>query len=37
LYPETYIISADGKVLQKFAEGVDFSDPKVVQYIASLL
>jgi thiol-disulfide isomerase/thioredoxin len=37
MYPETYVISPDGKVLQKFAEGVDWSDPKVTQYIASLL
>jgi thiol-disulfide isomerase/thioredoxin len=37
MYPETYIISPDGKVLQKFAEGVDFSDPKITQLIASLL
>jgi cytochrome c biogenesis protein CcmG, thiol:disulfide interchange protein DsbE len=37
MYPETYIIGAGGKVLQKFAEGEDFSDPKMTQYIASLL
>jgi cytochrome c biogenesis protein CcmG/thiol:disulfide interchange protein DsbE len=37
MYPETYIIGPDGKVLQKFAEGVDFSDPKITQLIASLL
>jgi thiol-disulfide isomerase/thioredoxin len=37
MYPETYIISPDGKVLQKFAEGVDWNDPKITQYIASLL
>ena len=37
MYPETYIIGPDGKVLQKFAEGVDFSDPKMTQLIASLL
>lgn len=37
MYPETYIIGRDGKVLQKFAEAVDWSDPKITQYIASLL
>jgi cytochrome c biogenesis protein CcmG, thiol:disulfide interchange protein DsbE len=37
MYPETYIISPDGKVLQKFAEEVDWNDPKITQYIASLL
>lgn len=37
MYPETYIIGPDGKVLQKFAEAVDWSDPKITQYIASLL
>src|SRR5580658_2783627 len=37
MYPETYIIGPDGKVLQKFAEGEDFSDPKMTQLIASLL
>jgi cytochrome c biogenesis protein CcmG, thiol:disulfide interchange protein DsbE len=37
MYPETYIISPDGKVLQKFAEGVDWNNPKIQQYIASLL
>lgn len=37
MYPETYIIAPDGKVLQKIAEGADWSDPKVTQYINSLL
>jgi cytochrome c biogenesis protein CcmG/thiol:disulfide interchange protein DsbE len=37
MYPETYIIAPDGKVLQKFAEGADWTDPKMTQYIASLL
>ena len=37
MYPETYIIGPDGKVLQKFAEGVDFTDPKITQLITSLL
>ena len=37
MYPETYIIDANGKVLKKIAEGVDWSDPGMTQYISSLL
>jgi cytochrome c biogenesis protein CcmG, thiol:disulfide interchange protein DsbE len=37
MYPETYIIDAKGKVLQKLAEPADWMDPKMTQYIASLL
>jgi cytochrome c biogenesis protein CcmG, thiol:disulfide interchange protein DsbE len=37
MYPETYIIDAHGKVVQKYAEAVDFSSPQVMQYINSLL
>lgn len=37
MYPETYIIGADGKVLKKIAEAADWSDPQVVSYINSLL
>jgi cytochrome c biogenesis protein CcmG, thiol:disulfide interchange protein DsbE len=37
MYPETYIIDANGKVLKKIAEGVDWSDPGITQYINSLL
>jgi cytochrome c biogenesis protein CcmG, thiol:disulfide interchange protein DsbE len=37
MYPETYIIDANGKVLKKIAEGVDWNDPGIVQYINSLL
>ena len=37
MYPETYIIDAQGKVLKKIAEAVDWSDPRVTQYIDSLL
>src|SRR6185437_12695317 len=37
LYPETYIIGRDGKVLQKIAEAADWSDPRLMQYIGSLL
>src|SRR5215469_7306570 len=37
MYPETYIIGRDGKVLQKYAEAADWSDPRIVQYINSLL
>ena len=37
MYPETYIIDGQGKVLKKFAEAVDWLDPGVTQYIDSLL
>jgi thiol-disulfide isomerase/thioredoxin len=37
MYPETYIIDAKGRVLLKIAEPADWSDPKVTQYIDSLL
>ncbi|HWC95248.1 MAG TPA: TlpA disulfide reductase family protein [Candidatus Sulfopaludibacter sp.] len=37
MYPETYIIDANGKVLKKIAEGVDWNDPGITQYINSLL
>jgi thiol-disulfide isomerase/thioredoxin len=37
MYPETYIIDAQGKVLLKIAEPADWSDPKVTHYIDSLL
>src|SRR6185312_3617310 len=37
MYPETYIIGQDGKVLQKIAEGADWNDLKLTQLIASLL
>jgi peroxiredoxin len=37
MYPETYIIAPDGKVVQKIAQGADWSDPKLAQYINSLL
>lgn len=37
MYPETYIIDANGKVLRKIAEGVDWNDPGMIQYINSLL
>lgn len=37
MYPETYIIDAKGHVIQKIAEAVDWSNPQVAQYIASLL
>ena len=37
MYPETYIISPEGKVLKKIAEAADWSDPQVVSYINSLL
>jgi len=37
MYPETYIIDAKGKVLKKLAEPEDWMDPRVTQYIDSLL
>ena len=37
MYPETYIIDAQGKVRVKIAEGANWSDPKVQQIITSLL
>jgi thiol-disulfide isomerase/thioredoxin len=37
MYPETYIIDAHGKVVKKIAEGADWSDPSLNQYIQSLL
>jgi hypothetical protein len=36
-YPETYIISADGKVLKKIAAPADWMAPDVVQYFDGLL
>lgn len=37
MYPETYIIDANGKVLRKYAEEVDWLAPDTLQYINSLL
>ncbi len=37
MYPETYIIDAKGRVLLKIAEAADWTNPKVTQYIDSLL
>ncbi len=37
MYPETYIIDARGKVVKKIAEGADWNDPQMRQYIDSLL
>jgi peroxiredoxin len=37
MYPETYIIDAQGKVLLKLAEPADWMDPKMTSYIGSLL
>ena len=37
MYPETYIIDAQGKVLKKLAEPADWMAPDVTQYINSLL
>jgi peroxiredoxin len=37
MYPETYIIDSTGKVVQKIAEGADWSNPNLRQFIDSLL
>ncbi len=37
MYPENYLIDASGKVVQKIAEGADWSSPNIRQYIDSLL
>jgi thiol-disulfide isomerase/thioredoxin len=37
MYPESYIIDAHGKVIKKIAEGADWNDPALNQYIQSLL
>jgi len=37
MYPETYIIDAQGKVLQKLAEPADWMDPRMMQLIDGLL
>jgi thiol-disulfide isomerase/thioredoxin len=37
MYPETYIIDPQGRVLQKLAEPADWMDPKITGYIDSLL
>ncbi len=37
VYPESYLIGRDGRVLRKVAEGADWMNPQITQYIASLL
>jgi thiol-disulfide isomerase/thioredoxin len=37
MYPETYIIGADGKVLRKIAEAADWTDPNAIRYFDNLL
>ena len=37
MYPETYIIDANGKVVEKFPEEVDWSSPRITKLINSLL
>ena len=37
IYPETYIIDAQGTVRRKIAEGADWSDPGLTQFVGSLL
>jgi hypothetical protein len=37
MYPETYIINAQGRVLLKIAEPADWTSPTVTQIIDKLL
>ena len=37
MYPETYLIDAQGKVVRKIAEAADWNDPQLRQYVSSLL
>jgi cytochrome c biogenesis protein CcmG/thiol:disulfide interchange protein DsbE len=37
MYPETYIIDAQGRVLKKLAEPEDWMAPRITQYIDSVL
>ena len=37
MYPETYIIDAQGKVRMKIPEGADWNDPRLAQFVGSLL
>jgi peroxiredoxin len=37
MYPETYIIDARGTVRRKIAEGADWSDPELAQFVEKLL
>ena len=37
MYPETYLIDAQGHVLRKYAEAVDWTSPEITQYVDSLL
>jgi cytochrome c biogenesis protein CcmG/thiol:disulfide interchange protein DsbE len=37
MYPETYIIDAKGKVIDKLAEPANWMDPRITQMIDSLL
>jgi peroxiredoxin len=37
MIPETYIIDTQGRVLRKIAEAVNWMDPRMTQYINSLL
>jgi cytochrome c biogenesis protein CcmG/thiol:disulfide interchange protein DsbE len=37
LYPETYLIDAKGKVVQKIISNADWNDERLVSYVKSLL
>jgi peroxiredoxin len=36
-YPETYLINADGKVVMKVINETDWTDPRMISYVKSLL
>jgi len=37
IYPESYIIDTRGKVQAKIPEGADWNDPRLAQFVSSLL
>ncbi len=37
MYPETYVIDANGRVVQKYAEAVDWTSPEIAKVVNSLL
>jgi thiol-disulfide isomerase/thioredoxin len=37
MYPETYIIDAQGRVLRKYAEAEDWTSPEITEYVNSAL
>jgi len=37
MYPETYFIDAQGKVVRKIADGADWNDPQLLRFVDSQL